>query len=69
MNLNKELKMLLYLSFGLSILGFILDLGERVPDLLVNLRDIGVMTFVIFLLISAVYFPAKFLVRRVSKSA
>ncbi|WP_459211709.1 hypothetical protein [Aquimarina rhabdastrellae] len=48
MNHKKNLLLLFCLAFSLSILGFIIDIGERVPNVLVNILDISMMTLLIF---------------------
>ena len=55
MNHKKNLRNILILSFILSCLGFILDLGERVPNILDNIKDIVLMTVLIFVFTGFLY--------------
>jgi len=40
------------IAFSISILGFILDLNERVPNIWVNIIDISLMTIILFCVLS-----------------
>jgi len=42
----------LMIAFSISILGFILDLNERVPNIWVNIIDISLMTIILFCVLS-----------------
>lgn len=64
MNLKKILPRLLLISFLLSLLAFVLDLNERVPDLVTNLTEIGILTGLFFLTLSMLTLPALALLRR-----
>lgn len=64
MNLKKILPRLLLISFLLSLLAFVLDLNERVPDLVTNLTEIGILTGLLFLTLSMLTLPALALLRR-----
>lgn len=64
MNLKKILPRLLLISLLLSLLAFVLDLNERVPDLVTNLTEIGILTGLLFLTLSMLTLPALALLRR-----
>lgn len=55
MNHQRNLRIMFITAFALSILGFILDLNERVPDIWVNIMDVVMMTFVLFIIIGFLY--------------
>ena len=47
-NIKLFLLIILINSFLLSIFGFVVDLGERVPSIAVNILDITMMTVILF---------------------
>ena len=51
----KTIKNLLIVSFILSMIGFILDLRERVPNVWVNIFEIIMMTGIIFTVFTSIY--------------
>ena len=51
----KTITTIFLISFVITIIGFILDLGERIPNIWVNMFDILIMTGVIFLIIISFY--------------
>lgn len=53
-HLNALIK-ILTISFILAIIGFLIDLGERVPNIWINIFEVFVMTGVIFIIITAIY--------------
>ena len=67
MKYSTILSKLLILSFALSLLGFIIDLGERTPNIWINLRDIFMMTLIFFGVITSVYITSILLYRRIKK--
>ena len=52
---KKNLKVILMIAFLLSILGFIMDLNELEPSLFQNLKDISLMTVLLFGIGLAIY--------------
>ena len=61
MNCLKTLRTLSILSFILSMIGFIIDLGERVPNVWVNIFEIIMMTGIIFTVFTSIYLLSKFI--------
>ena len=61
LNYLKTLRNLLIVSFILSMIGFIIDLGERVPNVWVNIFEILMMTGIIFTVFSSIYLLSKFI--------
>lgn len=51
----KALIVIAITSLALSILGFIIDLGERVQNILTNIFEVLVMTGIIFIIITTIY--------------
>jgi len=58
---NKPLRIILITSLLISVLGFILDLKEHDPNLVVNFRDILVITALLFVVVSSMYFLVNFI--------
>jgi hypothetical protein len=48
-------KNLLIVSFILSMIGFIIDLRERVPNVWINIFEIIMMTGIIFIVFTSIY--------------
>jgi hypothetical protein len=55
------------ISLALSIVGFILDLNERVPDIKTNIFETLMMAGFIYGFISIVYFPVKLMTNKSKK--
>ena len=51
----KPFLLILIFSAIISILGFIVDMDERYPDVMVNIKDVLVMTALIFSVFSILY--------------
>jgi len=51
----KTIKNLLIVSFILSMIGFIIDLRERVPNVWINIFEIIMMTGIIFTVFTSIY--------------
>jgi len=51
----KPFMLILMFSALISILGFIFDMDERYPDIMVNTKDVLVMTALIFSAVSILY--------------
>lgn len=63
---KNNLKVILIISFGLSVFGFIMDLNELDPSLLQNFKDVTLMTVLLFGVGLVIYLSAltiKFLQR------
>jgi len=57
----KNIKIIVYVAFALSMLGFMIDIGELDPNLFHNILDISMMTLIIFCLGLFIYFIVFFL--------
>ena len=55
MKYAKPLLLILIFSAIFSIIGFIVDLDERYPDIVVNIKDVLVMTALLFSSFSILY--------------
>jgi hypothetical protein len=55
------------LSLLLSMIGFVLDLDERVQDVKTNVFEIAMMTALCFGIISVFYFPIRVLIHKLAK--
>jgi len=55
LNYLKTLRNLLIVSFILSMIGFIIDLRERVPNVWINIFEIIMMTGIIFTVFTSIY--------------
>ena len=66
---RKPFLVILIFSFIISVSGFIADLDERYPDIFVNIKDILVMTALIFGSLSILYLGFFLLVAMLSKKA
>jgi len=51
----KPFLLILIFSAIISILGFIVDMDERYPDIMVNIKDVLLMTALIFSAVSILY--------------
>jgi hypothetical protein len=51
----KSFMLILMFSAFISILGFIFDMDERYPDIMVNIKDVLLMTALIFSAVSILY--------------
>lgn len=67
MTYHKDILIILAVAFILSLSGFVIDLHERVPDIMVNIFEILMMTGIIFGAIAFVCFPLKFIATIFSK--
>ena len=56
LNHKRNLLYMVAIAAGLSILGFILDLHERVPNVWVNISEIFIMTLLLFVILILGYF-------------
>jgi len=52
---TKPFLLILIFSAVFSAIGFIVDLDERYPDIMVNIKDVLVMTALIFSAVSILY--------------
>ena len=66
---RKSFLVILIFAFVLSVVGFIADLDERYPDIFVNIKDILVMTALIFGSFSILYLGYILLVAMILKKA
>jgi hypothetical protein len=56
------------ISILLTVIGFILDLNERIPNILLNTYEVLFMSAIIFIMISIIYFPVKLIIYKFIKS-
>ena len=56
------------ISILLTVIGFILDLNERIPNILLNTYEVLFMSAIIFIIISIIYFPVKLIIYKFIKS-
>lgn len=52
---KRNLIIIMLISLAISIIRFVLDSGERVPNVAVNIFEITVMTIIIFGIASSIY--------------
>ncbi len=69
MNYRKNIIIILTLSIIISLIGFFTDSDTREISLSVNIFEIFMMTIMIAILLSTIYFPIKFLARGLKKNA
>ncbi len=65
---KKDILIIGIISILLTVIGFILDLKERIPNILLNIYEILIMSAIIFILISIIYFPVKLIIYKFIKS-
>jgi hypothetical protein len=65
---KKDILIIGIISILLTVIGFILDLNERIPNILLNIYEILIMSTIIFILISIIYFPVKLIIYKFRKS-
>jgi hypothetical protein len=65
---KKDILILGIISILLTVIGFILDLNERIPNILLNIYEMLIMSTIIFILISIIYFPVKLIIYKFRKS-
>jgi heme/copper-type cytochrome/quinol oxidase subunit 4 len=65
---KKDILIIGIISILLTVIGFILDLNERIPNILLNIYEILIMSAIIFILISIIYFPVKLIIYKFRKS-
>jgi hypothetical protein len=65
---KKDIIIIGIISILLSVIGFILDLNERIPNILLNIYEMLIMSAIIFILISIIYFPVKLIIYKFIKS-
>ena len=65
---KKDILIIGIISRLLTVIGFILDLNERIPNILLNIYEILIMSAIIFILISIIYFPVKLIIYKFRKS-
>jgi len=56
------------ISILLTVIGFILDLNERIPNILLNTYEVLFMSAIIFIMISIIYLPVKLIIYKFIKS-
>ena len=64
---SRTLKWLFGISIAISLLGFVLDMNERVDDIYVNLFEISMMSLIIFTILCAITGIGIFVKRSFSK--
>ena len=59
MNSTKVLPYLILISFSLSILGFLIDGDERIPNIWINVKEIVLMTIIFFMVLTLLFYLIK----------
>ena len=65
---KKDILIIGIISILLTVIGFILDLNERIPNILLNIYEMLIMSAIIFIMISIIYFPVKLIIYKFRKS-
>ena len=65
---KKDIIIIGIISILLKVIGFILDLNERIPNILLNTYEVLFMSAIIFIMISIIYFPVKLIIYKFIKS-
>jgi hypothetical protein len=65
---KKDIIIIGIISILLTVIGFILDLNERIPNILLNTYEVLFMSAIIFIMISIIYFPVKLIIYKFIKS-
>ena len=65
---KKDIIIIGIISILLTVIGFILDLNERIPNILLNIYEMLIMSAIIFIMISIIYFPVKLIIYKFIKS-
>ncbi len=65
--MKKTLFNILNASFIIAIIGFIMDGDKKEPNLLMRFTEFILMTGIIFIIISAIYYTFKFVKSSISK--
>ena len=65
---KKDIIIIGIISILLTVIGFILDLNERIPNILLNIYEMLIMSAIIFIMISIIYFPVKLIIYKFRKS-
>lgn len=65
---KKDILIIGIISILLTVIGFILDLNERIPNILLNIYEMLIMSAIIFIMISIIYFPVKLIIYKFIKS-
>lgn len=64
-NLKTPMLIIAVLSIAIALAGFVLDLNERIPDILTNITDVLMLSFAVF----SVLFPVYLLIRYILKTS
>lgn len=65
---KKDIIIIGIISILLTVIGFILDLNERIPNILLNIYEVLFMSAIIFIMISIIYLPVKLIIYKFIKS-
>jgi hypothetical protein len=65
---KRKIALLLSFSLIITLIGFFLDTDERVSDMSENIKDFVLMTLLIFMILSGMYFFIVFLANIINKS-
>ncbi|MEJ6736947.1 MAG: hypothetical protein QNK84_07905 [Flavobacteriales bacterium] len=64
MNYRKNIVIILALSIIISLIGFFIDTDVRETSLSVNVLEISMMSIIIAVILSIIYFPISFFVQK-----
>jgi hypothetical protein len=65
---KKDIIIIGIISILLTVIGFILDFNERIPNILLNIYEVLFMSAIIFIMISIIYLPVKLIIYKFIKS-
>lgn len=64
---KKEIISIAVISIAIAIIGFVLDVNERVPNILTNIMETLILSCLIFAVFAMFYIPIKFVVYKLRK--
>lgn len=64
---KKEIISIAVISIAIAIIGFVMDLNERVPNIITNSMETLILSCLIFAVFAMFYFPIKFVVFKLRK--
>ena len=64
MNYRKNIVIILALSIIISLIGFFIDTDVRETSLSVNILEISMMSIIIAVILSIIYFPINFFIQK-----
>lgn len=64
---KKELISIAVISIAIAVIGFVLDVNERVPNILTNIMETLILSCLVFAVVTMVYIPIKLIVFKLRK--